>query len=41
MVESSIESVSKDIDIEMFVKAHFTGDQKPQSLAFEPYKNFY
>jgi hypothetical protein len=39
MVGSSIEAVSKEIDIEMFVKSHHTGSQKPMPLSFEPYSS--
>lgn len=40
MVESSISAVSKEVDIEMFVKSFFTGSQKPLPLIFEPVPNY-
>jgi hypothetical protein len=35
MVSSSVDAVSKEIDIEMFVKTSCTGGQKPPQLTFE------
>lgn len=40
MAESSIDAVSKDVDIEMYVKSNFTGNQKPVPLLFEQYKQY-
>jgi hypothetical protein len=40
MVESSIDAVSREIDIEMFVKSNFTGNQKPIPLQFEQHKQY-
>ena len=38
MVDNSIQSISKDVDIEMFVKQYFTGGHRPAPLQFEPYQ---
>ena len=41
MVENSIDAVSKDVDIEMFVKSHFTGGDKPVPLHFEQHGSIF
>ena len=41
MVENSFQAVSKEVDIELFVKSQFTGSRKPAPLQFEPYKNYF
>ena len=42
MVESSISAVSKDVDIELFVKSEGTGQEiKQHSVIYKPYKSYY
>eukprot|EP00158_Paraphelidium_tribonemae_P002988 Partr_v1_DN25819_c0_g1_i1_m2951 putative Inherit from NOG: Growth arrest-specific 7 len=40
MVVNSVDAVSKTVDIEMFVKEHYTGSFKPEPLTFEQYKSY-
>lgn len=39
MVSNSVISVSKEVDIEMFVKSNCTGTQRPPQLHFERFGN--
>lgn len=39
MVLSSVQAVSADVDIEMFVKAKSTGIIKPPGVTFRPYNS--